>query len=75
MIRKRVLCGNKKKETFYFPLPGEGGEYRMKGITVNPFVARYVTSRRRRSKKTILFDITVQDADYHNYEEMDCVLP
>ena len=32
LIRKRVLCGNKKKETFYFPLPGEGGEYRMKGI-------------------------------------------
>lgn len=75
LIRKRVLCGNKKKETFYFPLPGEGGEYRMKGITVNPFVARYVTSRRKRSKRTMSFDNIVQDADYHNYDEMDCALP
>lgn len=74
LICEIILCGNKKKKINYFPLPGEGGEYRVKGITVDPSVGKYLIAHRERSKKTMLYDKTEQEVYYHNYYGEDYVL-
>ena len=68
LICESKVDRNGTETKYYYPLPGEGGDYRLKGFTINPSVEGYVT-KRWKSLQIKTIDGNTEQHDELNYDK------